>query len=93
MATSTAPIALEAFSETKFEHAAQSGLPVSSPTVDLSVTWDQATGNVLVQRPRNEVVSKIQQGGRGRRGETATVTAVKWKPDGTPLSSHVLQAA
>ncbi|PKS10324.1 hypothetical protein jhhlp_002075 [Lomentospora prolificans] len=75
------PITLSAFSETKYERPAQDGLPVSSPTVDLSVTWDGAGGNVLVYRPKNEVVSKIHQAAKGRR-EAAAVTAVRWKPDG-----------
>ena len=84
-----AQIALSAFSETKYDHATQPGLPVSSPIVDLSVTWDSAAGNVFIYRPKNEVVSKIHQGAKGRRGEPSTVTAVKWKPDGMfcPFSS------
>lgn len=69
------------FSETKFERAAPPGLPVSSPTVDLSATWDSGAGAVLVCRPGDEVVSRIQAG--GRRGDVR-VTAVRWKPDGRP---------
>lgn len=77
-----AAVALTPFSETKFDHPAQLGLPVSSPTVDLSVTWDSGAGNVLVCRPRDEVVSRIHQG--ARRGDAPGVTAVRWKPDGRP---------
>ncbi|SPO01037.1 related to cyclosome/APC subunit Cut20/Apc4 [Cephalotrichum gorgonifer] len=72
-------VALTPFSETKYAQPAPPGLPASSPTVDLSVTWDADSGNVLVCRPRDEVVSRIHQGGRGH---APGVTAVRWKPDG-----------
>ena len=70
---------LTPFSETRFERPAPQGLPVSSPTVNLSATWDDGTGAVLVCRAGDEVVSRIQAGGR-KAG--AGVTAVRWKPDG-----------
>ena len=75
---------LTPFSETKFERPAPAGLPVSSPTVDLSATWDGGAGAVLVCRPGDEIVSRIQAG--GRRGD-AGVTAMRWKLDGrAPLN-------
>lgn len=84
-----AAVALAPFSETKLDSSAQPGLPVSSPTVDLSVTWDSGAGNVLVCRPRDEVVSRIHQG--ARRGDALGVTAVRWKPDGrSPFYHHSL---
>lgn len=68
-------------SETRFERAAPPDLPASSPTVDLSATWDAGAYAVLVCRPGGEVVSRIQAGRRADAG----VTAVRWKPDGRRL--------
>jgi anaphase-promoting complex subunit 4 len=75
------PISLDIASETKFDHRAPEGFPAACPTLDLSATWDSETGNLLIVRPKDQVVSKIHQ--LGGRGETPPLPqAVRWKPDG-----------
>ncbi|KAG7133645.1 hypothetical protein HYQ45_008214 [Verticillium longisporum] len=79
------PQPLRLISETKFDHRVPDGLPKSNPTVDLSVTWDAAARNLLIYRPRDQVVSKIHQ--YARPGTTAPEPlALKWKPDGQFLA-------
>ncbi|KAM0285309.1 hypothetical protein ACHAQH_001498 [Verticillium albo-atrum] len=76
---------LRLISETKFDHRVPDGLLRSNPTVDLSVTWDAAAKNLLIYRPRDQVVSKIHQ--YSRPGTTAPQPlALKWKPDGQFLA-------
>jgi len=83
--------ALSAFSETKYEHPAPPGLPASCPTLDLSVSLDGEGSNVLVYRPRDQVVSRIHQAGGRARGREVGATAVRWKPDGktAPSFPHI----
>ncbi|KAM0334150.1 hypothetical protein ACHAQA_001170 [Verticillium albo-atrum] len=79
------PQPLRLISETKFDHRVPDGLPRSNPTVDLSVTWDAAAKNLLIYRPRDQVVSKIHQ--YARPGTTAPEPlALQWKPDGQFLA-------
>ncbi|KAF3354061.1 hypothetical protein VdG1_00318 [Verticillium dahliae VDG1] len=79
------PQPLRLISETKFDHRVPDGLPKSNPTVDLAVTWDAAARNLLIYRPRDQVVSKIHQ--YARPGTTAPEPlALKWKPDGQFLA-------
>ncbi|KAG7116603.1 Anaphase-promoting complex subunit 4 like protein [Verticillium longisporum] len=79
------PQPLRLISETKFDHRVPDGLPKSNPAVDLSVTWDAAARNLLIYRPRDQVVSKIHQ--YSRPGTTAPEPlALKWKPDGQFLA-------
>lgn len=83
------PQPLRLISETKFDHRVPDGLPKSNPTVDLSVTWDAAARNLLIYRPRDQVVSKIHQ--YARPGTTAPEPlALKWKPDGRASQSSEL---
>jgi anaphase-promoting complex subunit 4 len=77
---------LSVFSETNFNHRVPDNLPASCPTVDLSATWDDASRNLLIFRPKDQIVSKIHQ--VGKPGLAApTPQAVKWKPDGLSASN------
>ncbi|KAH0443344.1 anaphase-promoting complex component cut20 apc4 [Colletotrichum camelliae] len=76
---------LRPFSETRFDHRVIDGFPLSNPTVDLSVSWDSSGKNLLIYRPKDQVVSKIHQ--FAKPGETAPEPqAVRWKPDGQFLA-------
>lgn len=72
---------LRLFSETRFDHRVPHGLPRSNPTVDLSVSWDASGNNLLIVRPKDQVVSKIHQ--YSRPGTQAPEPlAITWKSDG-----------
>ncbi|WYZ40498.1 hypothetical protein EsH8_IV_000839 [Colletotrichum jinshuiense] len=76
---------LRPFSETRFDHRVADGFPCSNPTVDLSVSWDASGKNLLIYRPREQVVSKIHQ--FAKPGQQAPEPqAVRWKPDGQFLA-------
>ncbi|GJC86577.1 anaphase-promoting complex subunit 4 [Colletotrichum liriopes] len=76
---------LRSYSETKFDHRVVDGFPCSNPTVDLSVSWDAVGKNLLIYRPREQVVSKIHQ--FAKPGQQAPQPqAVRWKPDGQFLA-------
>ncbi|OHF02630.1 anaphase-promoting complex component Cut20/Apc4 [Colletotrichum orchidophilum] len=73
------------YSDTKFDHRVAKGFPCSNPTVDLSVSWDAQGKNLLIYRPREQVVSKIHQ--FAKPGQQAPEPqAVRWKPDGQFLA-------
>lgn len=82
---------LPPYSETRFDHRVADGFPISNPTVDLSISWDAADKNLLIVRPKDQVVSKIHQ--FAKPGESAPVPqAVRWKPDGKkPLAGWRFQ--
>ncbi|TID02836.1 Anaphase-promoting complex subunit 4 [Colletotrichum higginsianum] len=76
---------LRSYSETRFDHRVADGYPFSNPTVDLSVSWDASGKNLLIYRPREQVVSKIHQ--FAKTGQQAPEPqAVRWKPDGQFLA-------
>ncbi|TQN65656.1 Anaphase-promoting complex subunit 4 [Colletotrichum shisoi] len=76
---------LRCYSETRFDHRVADGFPFSNPTVDLSVSWDASGKNLLIYRPREQVVSKIHQ--FAKTGQQAPEPqAVRWKPDGQFLA-------
>ncbi|KAL0931684.1 anaphase-promoting complex component cut20 apc4 [Colletotrichum truncatum] len=76
---------LQLYSETRYDHRVADGFPSSNPAVDLSVSWDASGKNLLVYRPKDQVVSKIHQ--FAKPGESAPVPqAVRWKPDGQFLA-------
>ncbi|KAH6671548.1 anaphase-promoting complex component Cut20/Apc4 [Plectosphaerella plurivora] len=76
---------LHLVSETKFDHRVPAGLPKSNPTVDLSVSWDALGKNLLIYRPKDQVVSKIHQ--YVRPGAAAPEPlAITWKSDGRFLA-------
>ncbi|KAF9871668.1 anaphase-promoting complex component cut20 apc4 [Colletotrichum karsti] len=76
---------LPPYSETRFDHRVADGFPISNPTVDLSISWDAADKNLLIVRPKDQVVSKIHQ--FAKPGESAPEPqAVRWKPDGQFLA-------
>lgn len=78
---------LHLVSETKFDHRVPEGLPKSNPTVDLSVSWDAVGKNLLIYRPKDQVVSKIHQ--YVRPGIAAPEPlAITWKSDGMPRPAH-----
>nr|XP_036584808.1 anaphase-promoting complex component cut20 apc4 [Colletotrichum truncatum]KAF6794458.1 anaphase-promoting complex component cut20 apc4 [Colletotrichum truncatum] len=66
--------------ETRYDHRVADGFPSSNPAVDLSVSWDASGKNLLVYRPKDQVVSKIHQ--FAKPGESAPVPqaflAVGW---------------
>ncbi|KAK2000619.1 anaphase-promoting complex component Cut20/Apc4 [Colletotrichum falcatum] len=76
---------LRSYSETKFEHRVADGFPCSNPTVDLSVSWDATGKNLLIYRPKDQVVSKIHQFAKPGQ-QTPQPQAVRWKPDGQFLA-------
>lgn len=77
---------LRSYSETRFDHRVADGYPFSNPTVDLSVSWDASGKNLLIYRPREQVVSKIHQ--FAKTGQQAPEPqAVRWKPDGEFMHS------
>ncbi|ROT40340.1 anaphase-promoting complex component Cut20/Apc4 [Sodiomyces alkalinus F11] len=79
------PEPLRLLSETRFDHRVPDGLPKSNPTVDLTATWDASAENLLIYRPKDQVVSKIRQ--ISRPGIAAPEPlALKWKPDGQFLA-------
>ncbi|OLN81792.1 Anaphase-promoting complex subunit 4 [Colletotrichum chlorophyti] len=79
------PARLQLFSETKFDHRVTDGFPSSNPTVDLSVSWDASGKNLLIYRPKDQIVSKIHQ--VAKSGQPAPEPhAVRWKPDGQFLA-------
>lgn len=70
-------------SEVDFDHRSPDGFPVTCPTLDLTVTWENGGKNLLIIRPPGQIVSKVHQ--LGQPGEKAPdVLAVKWKQDGMP---------
>ncbi|KAF6806842.1 anaphase-promoting complex component cut20 apc4 [Colletotrichum sojae] len=76
---------LRHFSETKFDHRVADGFPPSNPILDLSVSWDASGKNLLICRPKDQVVSKIHQ--FAKAGQSAPEPqAVRWKPDGQFLA-------
>ncbi|EFQ28492.1 anaphase-promoting complex component Cut20/Apc4 [Colletotrichum graminicola] len=76
---------LRSYSETRFDHRVADGFPCSNPTVDLSVSWDATGKNLLIYRPREQVVSKIHQFAKPGQ-QTLQPQAVRWKPDGQFLA-------
>ncbi|KZL83781.1 anaphase-promoting complex component cut20 apc4 [Colletotrichum incanum] len=76
---------LRPYSETRFDHRVADGFPCSNPTVDLSVSWDALGKNLLIYRPREQVVSKIHQFAKPGQ-QAAQPQAVRWKPDGQFLA-------
>ncbi|KAK1987036.1 anaphase-promoting complex component Cut20/Apc4 [Colletotrichum cereale] len=76
---------LRSYSETRFDHRVTDAFPCSNPTVDLSVSWDAAGKNLLIYRPREQVVSKIHQFAKPGQ-QTPQPQAVRWKPDGQFLA-------
>ncbi|KJZ76009.1 hypothetical protein HIM_04465 [Hirsutella minnesotensis 3608] len=76
---------LSLLSENKLKSRAPDGFPVSCPTLDIAATWDSSNRDLLICRPRGEIVSKIHQ--LGAPGTTAPeAVAVTWKPDGQFLA-------
>ncbi|KAK1971203.1 anaphase-promoting complex component Cut20/Apc4 [Colletotrichum sublineola] len=78
-------ISLRSYSETRFDHRVTDGFPCSNPAVDLSVSWDATGKNLLIYRPREQVVSKIHQFAKPGQ-QTPQPQAVRWKPDGQFLA-------
>jgi len=75
------PARLVLFSETKFDHRVRDQFPATCPTVDLTATWDATGKNLLICRPRDQIVLRIHQ--TAPPGTTAPEPqAVRWKPNG-----------